>query len=85
VTTAAPHCDRCGSTVVWDDQGPQFCDPCALASIGARADEIARITGTADTEPATRPAVCTQCGGSGVVRVHDGARVLAVVCGACRR
>lgn len=71
----APHCDRCGSTVVWDDQGPQLCDVCALALLGLAV---------ADTEPATRP-VCTQCGGSGVVRVHDGARVLAVVCGACRR
>jgi hypothetical protein len=76
VTSDVPRCDRCGSTVVWDDQGPQLCDVCAL---------VALRLAVADTGTATRPAVCTQCGGSGVVRVHDGARVLAVVCGACRR
>ena len=73
MTSDVPCCDRCGSTVVWDDQGPQLCDPCALAPLGLAV---------ADTEPATRPAVCTQCGGSGQIEVMraGGRRTASVRC-----
>lgn len=68
-----PSCSRCGSTAVWDDIGPQLCDPCALAALGL-----------ADTKPAPRPSACRQCGGSRRIRVPV-SRVasVVVVCGEC--